>query len=157
MPPLRDPPDPPIHDPPADPTREPDQPFGDPTPLPGNDPPDPPIQSKDGTATDRDTLVALRLPPPLISEIEKWAAKQNGDMSRPEAIRRLVERGLAGARPALRHGKKTAAHAREKAGQAIDRMVDRSAPPHEQEKRKRHLLKGPEEFRDIRADLPKPK
>jgi len=44
-PPLRDTPEPPMHDPPADPTGEPQQPFGDPTPLPGNDPPDPPMRA----------------------------------------------------------------------------------------------------------------
>jgi hypothetical protein len=37
-PPLKDPPDKPIHDPAGDPTYEPQQPFGDPTPTPGQDP-----------------------------------------------------------------------------------------------------------------------
>ncbi len=43
--PLRDKPEPPMHDPPADPTQEPAQPFGDPTPFPGNDPPNPPMRA----------------------------------------------------------------------------------------------------------------
>ena len=34
-PPLEDPPDNPMHDPVGDPTYEPQQPFGDPTPVPG--------------------------------------------------------------------------------------------------------------------------
>jgi hypothetical protein len=90
-------------------------------------------------------------------EIEKWAATQENGLSRSEAIRRLLERGLATARPARRQGRRIAAHAHEKAAHAIDRMLDQSTPPREQEKRKWHLLKGPEEFRQIRADLPKPK
>ena len=43
-PPARDRPEPPVRDPPPNPP-EPDQPFGDPTPLPGNDPPDPPMRA----------------------------------------------------------------------------------------------------------------
>ena len=43
------------------------------------------------------------------------------------------------------------------AGKAIDRLTDTSAPPAEQAERKRRLLKGPPEFRDMRADLPKAK
>src|SRR5712675_856789 len=37
-PPLKDPPAKPMHDPAGDPTYEPQQPFGDPTPTPGQDP-----------------------------------------------------------------------------------------------------------------------
>jgi hypothetical protein len=37
-PPLEDPPDKPMHDPAGDPTYEPQQPFGDPAPPPGQDP-----------------------------------------------------------------------------------------------------------------------
>ena len=40
---------------------------------------------------------------------------------------------------------------------AIDRLVDKSAAPAEQAKRKRRLIKGPPEFRAMRADLPKAK
>jgi hypothetical protein len=45
-------------------------------------------------ATGRDPFVGVRLPPALIAEIKKWAAKSNGGISRSEAIRRLVEIGL---------------------------------------------------------------
>jgi len=38
-----------------------------------------------------------------------------------------------------------------------DHIVDMSMPPEEQERRKRVLIKGPKEFRDIREDLPKPR
>jgi hypothetical protein len=38
------------------------------------------------------------------------------------------------------------------AGQAIDRLADRSASSEERETRKRRLLKGPKEFRTLRLD-----
>jgi hypothetical protein len=40
------------------------------------------------------------------------------------------------------------------AGHIIDQQADQSAPPDEQESRKRELLKGPKEFRDLRRDHP---
>jgi hypothetical protein len=43
------------------------------------------------------------------------------------------------------------------AGEVIDRHADRSATSEERESRKRRLLKGPKEFRDIRRDQPKTK
>jgi hypothetical protein len=89
-----------------------------------------------------------------LAAVDAWAARN--DLSRPEAIRRLVEMALAAASP-MPTPKKTAAKAGRLAGEAIDRLLDQSAPPQEQARRKRRLLKGPSEFRDIRADLPKPK
>jgi Arc/MetJ-type ribon-helix-helix transcriptional regulator len=44
-------------------------------------------------ATGKDPLVALRLPPVMISTIDEWK-ERNGHRSRSEAIRALVERGL---------------------------------------------------------------
>jgi hypothetical protein len=38
------------------------------------------------------------------------------------------------------------------AGQAIDRLADRSVTSEERETRKRRLLKGPKEFRNLRGD-----
>jgi hypothetical protein len=43
------------------------------------------------------------------------------------------------------------------AGQALDRLIDPSAPDEERHARKRRLLKGPKEFRDIRDKRVKPK
>jgi hypothetical protein len=37
---------------------------------------------------------------------------------------------------------------------ALGLLVDKSMPTEEQERRKRALIKGPKEFRDIRGDLP---
>ena len=50
-----------------------------------------------------------------------------------------------------------AAKAREMAGQAVDRLTDPSATDEERQSRKRRLLKGPKEFRDIRDKRRKPK
>jgi hypothetical protein len=108
-------------------------------------------------ATGKDPVTAIRLSVELRNRVDAWAADQADHPKRSEAIRRLVERALASAQPVARHSKKTAAHAHEIAAQTIDSIVDKSAPPQEQEKRKRRLLKGPEEFQDIRGQLSKPK
>lgn len=41
-------------------------------------------------------LIGLRLHKPQIEAIDRWAAEQPQALSRPEAIRRLVEQALAG-------------------------------------------------------------
>jgi hypothetical protein len=51
--------------------------------------------------------------------------------------------------------RKSPTKAAEMAGEAIDRNTDPSASPEEQESRKRRLLKGPEEFRELRRDYPR--
>ena len=45
---------------------------------------------------------------------------------------------------------KKAAKASEMAAEEIDRLIDPSAPDEERQRRKRRLLKGPKEFRDVR-------
>jgi ribosomal protein S27E len=47
--------------------------------------------------------------------------------------------------------RKRVAKAQEIAAQEIDRLIDPSAPDEERQRRKRRLLKGPKEFRDIRG------
>jgi hypothetical protein len=102
-------------------------------------------------------LMGFRADPVIRASIVRWAENQPDMPSLSEAIRRLVELGLAGgARPAGR-SEKTAVKAKELAGAQIDRMVDKSAPVEEQASRKRRLLKGPEEFREIRVDRAKKK
>ena len=46
---------------------------------------------------------------------------------------------------------KKAAKASEMAAQEIDRLIDPSAPDEERQRRKRRLIKGPGEFRDVRG------
>ena len=46
---------------------------------------------------------------------------------------------------------KKSSKASELAAQEIDRLIDPSAPDEERQRRKRRLLKGPKEFRDLRG------
>src|SRR5262245_47583951 len=46
------------------------------------------------------------------------------------------------------------AKASEMAAWAIDRLIDPAAPTEERQRRKRRLLKGPKEFRDLRGSAP---
>jgi hypothetical protein len=102
-------------------------------------------------------MTGVRLSDDAVRKIETWAEKQPDSPSRAEAIRRLVELGLASIPPTSRRSKKATSKASALAARTIDHLVDQSAPAEEQEKRKRRLMKGPEEFRDLRADLPKAK
>ena len=99
--------------------------------------------------------MSARLPRSMINQVEEWAARN--DATRSEAIRRLVEIGLAETEPLKRRSPKAVSKAADLAGQQIDKLTNSSATVEEQQKRKRRLLKGPEEFRDIRGDIPKPK
>jgi hypothetical protein len=101
-------------------------------------------------ATGRDPFVGVRLPKELIASIEKRAAMEG--VTRSEAIRRLVEIALATSQPATPTGKRSASKARTIAAKEIDRLADQSAPVKEQQRRKRRLLKGPEEFRELREN-----
>jgi hypothetical protein len=75
-----------------------------------------------------------------------------------EAIRRLVELGLAVKAPARSVSKPgRRLRAQEFAAKAIDKIADPSAPPDERAQRVRRLTKGPEEFRQVRVDRPKAK
>ena len=117
------------------------------------------IRKKRGRpATGQDTVTALRLSSELRKSVNAWAARQTDKPNRSEAIRRLVGLGLEVMPSAQKRiKKKTAARASELAGAAIDWLADKSASPEEQAKRKRRLVKGPPEFREIRGDLPKVK
>jgi hypothetical protein len=73
------------------------------------------------------------------------------------AIRRLVEMALVSTQPDKPTRNKSAANASGMAGRQIDDLGDKSATDDERAKRKRRLLKGPSEFRDIRKDTSKPR
>jgi hypothetical protein len=101
--------------------------------------------------------VGLRLYPDLERRLDEWAKQQTDKPGRPEAIRRLVEKALAGKaapRPANKEGARKAAGM---AVGAIERLADKSVPVEEQERRKRRLVQGPKEFRDVRGRTPKAK
>jgi hypothetical protein len=66
-------------------------------------------------------------------------------------------KGVRAKRPRDPAQLKTQGKAADLADEVIDRHADRSATFEERESRKRRLLKGPKEFRDMRRDQPKTK
>lgn len=105
-------------------------------------------------ATGKGTPIGLRLEPATLARVDRWAASQQDDPSRPEAIRRLVELALGIVQRAGVRTKK-AAKAAEMASEEIDRLGDVSATDEERLLRKRRLIRGPKEFLDLRRNRPK--
>jgi hypothetical protein len=100
----------------------------------------------------------MRLSDDFMAKVDAWAAKQDDEPGRSEAVRRLVELGLTiktSASPVRKPGRRL--RAQELATKAIEKIIDPSAPPEERAQRRRRLTKGPSEFREDRVDLPKPK
>jgi hypothetical protein len=109
--------------------------------------------------TGKGTLIGVRLLDEPLGALDVWIAKQKEpDLSRPEAIRRLVELGLevkTTTRPVSKSGRRL--RARELATNAIEKIIDPAAPAEERAQRSRRLTKGPTEFREARVDQPKAK
>jgi hypothetical protein len=102
--------------------------------------------------------VVVRMQPASLAILDHWIEKQKEPYTRPEAIRRLVELGLevkTPAKPISKPGRRL--RAQELATKAIEKIIDRSAPPDERAQRRRRLTKGPLEFREDRVDQPKAK
>ena len=108
-------------------------------------------------ATGTGRTVGVRVRPELSAQIEGWRAQQRPIPSEPEAIRRLVEIGLGSVKVARAQKRSDSPTARDLAAVQIDRLADSGVPAEKQASRKRHLLKGPEEFREARVDRPKAK
>jgi len=89
--------------------------------------------------------------------INDWRRRQPDIPNRSEAIRRLVEGRLAATQPMEQGSEQSTSDASAMAGHHIDRLGDASATGEERQTRKRRLLKGPSEFRDMRVDQPKKK
>jgi hypothetical protein len=102
-------------------------------------------------------LMGFRADPVIRAAIVKWAEYQPDKPSLSEAIRRLVELGLYVKTKPIRRTAASADRAKELAAKAIDNLVDPAAPADEKASRKRRLLKGPEEFHDVRVDRAKKK
>ena len=45
--------------------------------------------------TGKGKLIGVRVLPSLLARIDEWASKQDGEPSRPDAMRRLIERALS--------------------------------------------------------------
>jgi len=88
----------------------------------------------------------------ILTVLDEWRRRQRNLPSREVAIRLLVERGLADsttttARQLRKGGGRKAA---EMAGREIDRLGDQAATGEQRASRKRRLIRGPKEFRDMR-------
>jgi hypothetical protein len=95
----------------------------------------------------------VRMLPNELKALDAWIKMHPAPRPpRPEAIRRLVELALGGGMPQQKRSKKSASWAREMAGLEIDRLGDTSLTADERELRKRRLIKGPGEFRDMRSN-----
>jgi hypothetical protein len=95
----------------------------------------------------------VRILDELLASIDAWIASQNEpDLSRPKAIRHLVVLGMGGGTASRAKKSVKSSQSSELAGKQLDKMNDKSASPEEQATRKRRLLKGPSDFRDVRID-----
>jgi hypothetical protein len=110
--------------------------------------------------TGKGTPVGVRLQPDRLSAVDAWIARQAAPMTRPEAIRAMLDAVLVivSNRPGEKPKARTqAARASEMAAQTIERKLDPAVPVEERAQRRRRLTKGPPEFREDRVDLPKAK
>ena len=96
-------------------------------------------------------MLGFRAADELRGRIVHWAEFQPDAPKLSEAVRRLVELGLT-VKPSRRKNVTHRARASEMAAGAIDKLTDKGARADDQASRKRRLLKGPEEFRDVRVD-----
>jgi hypothetical protein len=94
--------------------------------------------------------IMVRLQPGLLTNLDAWIARQGEQLSRPEAMRRLLERALAGSQQPKLRTPKSRSKAHELADAQLDKLIDPSVPDEERQQRKRRLLKGPGEFREMR-------
>jgi len=101
-------------------------------------------------------IFQMRASDAFLKSVDAWRRKQPDLPTRSEAIRKLVEQALRSASTKPTSTRK-AQKASDLADRTAERIVDKSIPPEEQQRRKRALIKGPKEFRDIREDLPKGK
>jgi len=101
-------------------------------------------------------LMGFRADPTTRAAIVKWAEAQPDRPSLSEAIRRLVELGLTAKRTKSAPSERQRAALADLASKAIDSLKV-EAPDDEKASRKRRLIRGPEEFREDRVDLPKAK
>jgi hypothetical protein len=58
-----------------------------------------PPKKRGPPATGKGKPILVRLQPAQLAALDAWIARQDARLSRPEAIRRLVEQALAGSQP----------------------------------------------------------
>ncbi len=101
---------------------------------------------------------AVRLTRELLDQVDAWALSQKQRPNRSEAIQLLVKTALKGLRDRpMREApdsnrESPRIRAKELASDAIDRLGDANATSEDRASRKGRLMKGPEEFRNVRRD-----
>jgi hypothetical protein len=106
------------------------------------------------------TPILVRLQPDRLAAIDAWIVSQDSPMTRPEAIRAMLDAVLVivAKVPGERPAKNTPSlRTVELAANAIEKMIDPAAPPEQHAQRPRRLTKGPPEFREDHVDRPKAK
>jgi hypothetical protein len=98
----------------------------------------------------RQLLAALKSKSMTINQDGKDVTQRELDKLKPDIEYLESVHALAGTHPKPRSTPKGASKASELAAQKIDELSDPSATDEERQTRKRRLLKGPKEFRDIR-------
>jgi hypothetical protein len=98
----------------------------------------------------QDRPFQMRASDKFLRSVDSWRRKQEDRPSRAEAIRRLVEAALVGAAASSQRSKGNRRKATDMAAREIDRLGDQSVTGEERASRKRRLLSGPKEFRDMR-------
>ena len=114
-----------------------------------------PKKTHGGPATGRDPHVTSRMPAALIAEVDAWATANGA--TRSEGIRRLVELGLTIRTKSKQGSAARAERAKELASKTIDNLTSATPESGEKSRRKGNLIKGPEEFRQVRVDRLRPK
>lgn len=118
------------------------------------------LPQKPPAARGREQGQAVRLTRELLERVDAWALSQEHKPNRSEAIQLLVKTALdslrAWPRRAAPKSKRASSRnrAKELASDAIDRLGDAGATSEARASRKGRLMKGPEEFRNVRRDRP---
>jgi hypothetical protein len=94
-------------------------------------------------------MVSARIPAATVGAIDEWARRN--ETTRSGAIALLVELGLSVKTKSAPSERQRAALA-DLASKAIDSLTVGTSD--EKASRKRRLIKGPEEFREVRVDRP---
>ena len=102
--------------------------------------------------TGKDPLLGFSASPAMQASIVRWAESQPDKPSLAEALRRLVDLGLTVKVPRKQSKAGRAERAKDLAADVIDSFPALTADVEETASRKHRLLKGPEEFRDVRVD-----
>ena len=101
-----------------------------------------------------EAAITIRASRNLLKRIDRWIASQDNAVNRSQAILHLAESGLESAAIPSTGGEsgRSAKQAAGLASDMIDCLGDQSATREDREQRKRRLVKGPSEFREMREE-----